>query len=164
MQSPRRDVLLLFAAIAAHKPFDSMAIATRLYKRGCSAWLVQVLLLPIYIVPFLGVVIGTAISSEDYTTVLILNGLTVGGFIYVGGFEVLCEEFTHEAHVRAELDKVRRELEQTKVDAEDVPALSGTSDKRNLDWQPSKPLKFLAFVVGVGLIFLFTAVLPGHVH
>lgn len=157
-------MLLLFAAIAAHKPFDSMAIATRLYKRGCSPLLVNVLLLPMYIIPFLGVVIGTAISGEDYTIVLILNGLTVGGFIYVGGFEVLCEEFTHEAHVRVELDKVRKELEQTKVSAEDVPALSANKNDASSNWQPSKPLKFLAFLVGVCLIFLFSAVLPGHHH
>jgi hypothetical protein len=82
---------------------------------------------------------------------------------YVGGFEVLCEEFTHEAHVRAELEQVRAELEQTKLDSGEVANIT-RRDSTKKPWQPAKGLKFLALLFGVGLIFIFTAFLPHHSH
>lgn len=175
MQGSRRNALLLFAAIGAHKPFDSMAVSTRLFKRGCPLWLAGVLLLPMYIIPFIAVVIGTGMSDESAKTNLVLTGLTVGAFIYVGAFEILAEEFAHEDHVHVELEKVRKELEDTKVDPDDVPSLAPPCEAGCpcpddppppccKPWMPSKPLKCLAFVFGVGLIFIFSAFLPKHVH
>jgi zinc transporter ZupT len=81
MQTTRRDTLLLFAAIVAHKPFDSMAVATRLYKRGCPPWLVSILLLPTFVVPFIGVLVGIAVSKESDVVMMVFTALTVGCFL-----------------------------------------------------------------------------------
>lgn len=146
MQSSRRDVLLLFAAFAAHKSFESLGVATRLHQRGCPNWLVPVLLLPLFVIPFIGVLVGTAISSENFLLNVILNGLAAGTFLYVGAFEIMGEEFGHgDAH------------DDSNAKEEDTPSTKA--------WYPNKAMKFISFLIGIGLIFLVTALIPhSHAH
>lgn len=141
LQTSRRDALLLFAAIACHKPFDTMAVAARLLQRNCPVWLMMVLLSPTFILVSAAILVGAALSGTSPILALILNGLTAGTFVYIGGYEIPAEELGHDDHGHDDTE-------------------AGVAAK---GWRPNNFTKVATYCVGVGLMFLFTAILP-HAH
>lgn len=159
VQIKRDDLLLLFGSIMLHKVFSSVSIATRFIRRGATPLQTTVLLLPYHLLPPLAVILGALVGSEDALTSLVLSGLAAGTFLYIGAFEVLCEEFV-EAEVHGPEDGgVARDDADGVVEGKPV-----IDEDRGGAWAPSKALRFAAFVAGAGLLMGLTAALPEGEH
>ena len=161
MQVSRSDTLLLFAAIAMHKIFASMSIATRFLRYGASVRQVNLPLLPYHVLPPLAVVISAAAGSENVTASLILSGLSAGTFLYIGAFEVVCEEFVEAEHEHT----TDRALENSGSGEVAKGAIAGEKAVEAApSWRPSKGVRFAAFTLGAGLLLGLTAALPEPAH
>jgi zinc transporter ZupT len=92
--------------------------------------------MPYHIIPPLAIVFAALAGAENPSASLILTGFSTGTFLYIGAFEVICEEFAE--HSSAETNT----------------------------WVPAKWQKFLSFVLGSGIQMGLLAAIPGgeHVH
>jgi ZIP Zinc transporter len=160
MQATRRDTVLLFAAIASHKVFAAISLGTRFTRLGCGPGLLALLLAPYHILPPVAVLIGASLETENDAAGMVLSGLSTGTFLYIGAFEIVCEEFTeHHHHHGHGHDNAERH------GGCGVPgAGANVSGHCNAAWQPGKWAKFAAYVCGAGLLFAVTAGLPRDVH
>lgn len=176
MQTSRKDLLVLYAAICAHKVFTSMSLATRFLRLGCPLRLLTILLLPFNVLPPLAVVLAAAVGSDSALASLIMVGLATGTFLYVGAFEVVCEEFAErDAHERAS-GKVNVSLDSLNLPAPangrmrdsqmatSSQAEEGVKDHEAGEWHPGKQVKFAMFALGCGVLLGITAALPKHEH
>jgi ZIP Zinc transporter len=173
----RKDVLLLYSAICAHKVFTTMSLATRFLRLGCPLKLMTMLLLPFHLLPPLAIVLSAVVGSDSPLSSLILVSISTGTFLYVGAFEVVCEEFAeHEDHDDHEDRDDRQQHhghEIPSIIADDVLQTSEeqmistvASIKKHaaVDWRPSKQIKFAMFALGACLLLGITAGLPKDLH
>lgn len=160
VQKTRRQVLLLFLAIALHKAFSAMSISTRFLRRGCSPILLFLLLLPYHVLPPLAILLASIAGGENDLASLILAGLATGTFIYIGAFEVVSEEF---ADCQAEGgDATSRDSASDVASDEGANAVAHKAQFKS--WRPSKAVKFAAFALGSALLLGLTAVVPDGAH
>lgn len=159
-------MLLLYAAICAHKVFTAMSLSTRFLRLQCPLKLLTLLLLPFHLLPPLAVILAAAVGSENALASLIMVSLATGTFLYVGAFEVVCEEFAeHESHHESNmrLDSTSKMGIPSEVQmVGDESAV--TVNKERGEWHPSKRIKFLMFLIGCGILLGITAALPKHEH
>ena len=189
-QTHRTDALILFAAIASHKWLAAMSISTRFLRAGTGRLQLFLLLLPFHIIPPLAIVIAAAVRAESAVAALVLSGLATGTFIYIGAFEVICEEFSGaHAHGAPASEAALKSTEAgaaaqsrvhghsahecsagggSAVDAtargyiSSTPAQAAGTEQRV--WLPGQRVKFTAYCAGVGLFLGITAALPAHEH
>lgn len=167
LQASRKDVLLLYAAICAHKVFTAMSLSTRFMRLGISPVLLTVLMLPFHLLPPLAVILAAAVGSDSPMASLIMISLATGTFLYVGAFEVLCEEFAeHDDHTSGRLDEKMRQEKLAAVQEGQMRTseIEVKADGEGQEWHPSKVVKFAMFTFGMGMLLVITAALPKHSH
>ena len=169
MQTNRRSLLLLYAAICAHKVFTAMSLSTRFLRKGISIGLLTVLLLPFHLLPPLAVILAAAVGSDNALASLIMVSLATGTFLYVGAFEVVCEEFAEhghgDAHAKAQQPSQLHSADMQGEQTDGQMVMSGDwKGKESNEWVPSKAVKFGMYLFGTALLLGITAALPKHVH
>ena len=169
MQTNRRSLLVLYAAICAHKVFTAMSLSTRFLRKGISLRLLTVLLLPFHLLPPLAVILAAAAGSDSALASLILSALATGTFLYVGAFEVVSEEFAE--HKEPKEDAGPQMLKASAVDSVNMSGppevkegVELPAQSESKEWYPSKAVKFGMFLFGTALLLGITAALPKHVH
>ncbi|GMH45871.1 hypothetical protein BSKO_13834 [Bryopsis sp. KO-2023] len=95
LETQKSDVLLLFASIGSHKGVAALALTARFINNGASRKQALVFMSAFALIAPFGILIGWASDSVEPMTLLILDGLAAGTFIYVGAYEVIAEEFHH---------------------------------------------------------------------
>eukprot|EP00892_Ulva_mutabilis_P009092 jgi/Ulvmu1/6555/UM003_0190.1 len=173
LSTNKEDVWLLFVSITSHKVFTTMSQSARFLRLGCPPGLLFLLLLPFHILPPLGVVLGAVTGNEDPLAALILAGLSTGTFFYVGGYEIIAEEFSN-AHAHPTPRGPNGGPDCCDGDGSGCIGLplppgkpvdsDGDDGGDANDWSPSKLLKFAVFVLGIGTLMAVTAALPSHAH
>lgn len=135
--------------------------------------LMLLLLLPYHVLPPVAVLAGAAAGREMPLLSLILLALATGMFLYVGAFEVVCEEFAQHiigstTSKQAVVVKGAAETEgmgENRHHAVDAEARMGNQAAAKApEWYPSKGLKFFMFLLGSGCLLGLTAALPRHSH
>jgi hypothetical protein len=164
LQISKADAVLLFGAISMHKVFSAMSIATRFLRRDCPPTLLCTLLLPYHIIPPLAIILAAVVGAENPSASLVLTGFSTGTFLYIGAFEVICEEFAE--HTQAGPDGGRKEVGRLDKDEEPSGMITGTVANAHTAWRPNKLQTFAAFLLGVIIQLGLLAVKPGaeHVH
>ena len=149
-----------------------MSLSTRFLRLGCSLKLLTILLLPFHLLPPLAVILAAAVGSDSPIASLIMVGLATGTFLYVGAFEVVCEEFAeHEQH-QTSATSAKQAAKLDSVYLGPPPASDGQlgasavelKEHGSVEWRPSKQVKFMMFLLGCGLLLSITAALPKHEH
>jgi hypothetical protein len=174
-QADKEDVLLLFAAICAHKVFTSMSMATRFLRLGCSLPLLFVLMFPFHVLPPVAVMAAAAAGSNNPLASLVLVGLSTGTFLYVGALEVVCEEFgDHDEHPSGS-PTAKQVVAATQLstlgplyESTERPSNSSigkdTDNAKPQEWHPTKLVKFAVYMLGAGCLLGLTAALPKREH
>ena len=159
MQDTRRDAFILWVAIALHKGFTAMSIATRFLRKGASPLQLFLLLLPYHLLPPAAILVAAGVGSSDAGASTILSALATGTFIYIGAYEVVSEEFGPQpAAASPEASAVAKKVAGSEDGME-----SCASEAQQKEWVPSKAMKFGAFIVGTGLLIGLLAAVP-HDH
>lgn len=139
-----------------HKVFAAVSITTRFLRRGASPLQATLFLLPYHLLPPVSVILAALVGSEDALASLVLSGLAAGTFLYIGAFEVVCEEF------------VEAEAAAAAADDDGGDGGTGAGDEKAVakarGWQPSKGARFAAFAFGAAVLLALTAALPESEH
>eukprot|EP00884_Botryococcus_braunii_P015673 jgi/Botrbrau1/278/Bobra.0022s0247.1 len=94
LQTSRAGVITVLVAMVSHKWVESIALTTRFLRAGPRPWWAMILMLfPFAVVVPVGVAVGIVLTSINAWVTLVLFGLISGMFIYVGGYEIIAEEF-----------------------------------------------------------------------
>lgn len=172
-------MLLLFGAITAHKIPASMSMSIRFLRRGAGLLPLILLMLPYHLLPPLAILIAAGVQESGDTAPFVLSGLAAGTFLYVGAFEVICEEFSGGSHHdEAPLEAAKQvpgagshthghsahSCDGDGVDATAQGYVTGTPAKHKEGWNPGRRTKFAAYCIGVALLLGITAALPEHEH
>jgi hypothetical protein len=169
LQTDRKDLLLLFAAICTHKIFESMSMATRFLRLGCPRFTMLLLMLPYHLIPPLAMILASVARAESPVASLVLIGLSTGTFLYVGAYEVVSEEFaqdpssTKDAHGTAiqQVATLQPVAAGQVEDQRDATVI--VSAKTENVWHPSKSVKYAMYLAGCGVLLALSAALP-HDH
>lgn len=163
MQTSRTRALVLFSAIVAHKAFATLSLAARFIYRGAGWKALLFLMLPFHIMPPAALLIATGISGTSAAASMVLGGLACGTFLYVGAFEVVCEEFAEHAR-RANFAVGGGEAMSAEKGKGDGSPDSG-DEAEVLEWRPTHAVKFALFCAGSGALMGISAAIPhteGH--
>lgn len=156
----RRDVFIFWVAIALHKGFAAMSIATRFLRKGASPVQLFFLLLPYHLLPPAAILVAAAVGSSNPGVSTILSALATGTILYIGAYEVISEEFGPQP-AAVETTPAAKKVAGSE-DGSD-PEVAGVPGANGKAWVPSKAMKFAAFSFGTLLLIGLLAAVP-HDH
>ncbi|KAK9834708.1 hypothetical protein WJX74_008281 [Apatococcus lobatus] len=94
LQTTNAAVVTAGVAMVTHKWVESIALSSMCIRARAKAWQILLVLLAFGVMAFVGVAIGVAVTDSSPWTEMVLFGLISGGFIYIGGYEIIHGEFS----------------------------------------------------------------------
>lgn len=163
------SIIALTTAICSHKAPAAFSIGAKFIKYGLTRFESLVLIVLFACVTPLGICIGLAANQAGGLTLLILEGLSAGTFLYIGATEVSTDEF--ETCARA-CGEIRTGVKSGKGGSGKGGMESGTGvalceESVIVHGAPSRVDRFWAFSaysIGCFVIFMSALATPEHSH
>ncbi|KAK9788603.1 hypothetical protein WJX73_003814 [Symbiochloris irregularis] len=98
LQDTNAAVVTVAVAMVSHKWVESLALSTFCIRAGARWWHLLLVLVPFGVMGFVGVAIGVSVTDSSTWAELVLFALIAGGFIYIGGYEIVQGEFSSNCY------------------------------------------------------------------
>ena len=162
VQHERESIIALTTAICSHKAPAAFSIGAKFIKEGLTRLESVALIILFACVTPLGIVIGIAADQAGGLTLLILEGLSAGTFLYIGATEVSTDAFETCARACGEIrtgDKDGKFGTKSGVSICDEPVVvHGAPSRVDRFWA------FSAYSIGCFVIFMSALSAPEHEH
>ena len=162
VQHERESIIALTTAICSHKAPAAFSIGAKFIKEGLTRLESVALIILFACVTPLGIVIGIAADQAGGLTLLILEGLSAGTFLYIGATEVSTDAFETCARACGEIrtgDKDGKFGTKSGVSICDEPVVvHGAPSRVDRFWA------FSAYSIGCFVIFMSALSAPEHTH